>query len=551
MTKARDIADFKFENIVDTGTEGTRVATGTTVQRGSTAGQLRFNSDTGLAEYYTGTAFKIIDTPPTITSISPTEVASLDVGNVSFTITGTNFSNGAIITFIANDETSFNASSVTVNSGTSITAVAPNSSFSNSKEPYDIQIINTSNLSGILTDQIYIDNTVAWNTASGNIASILTNSTGTHATVSATDPDSDTITYSETGGTVLSTAGLTLNSATGAISGTPNSAGTLNFTLRATANGKTADRAFSITVTQAILTDFLIVAGGGSGGVHNAGGGGAGGLRTSYGSNSGGGSSAETNLGLTSGTTYTITVGAGGSAVTTDATAGNSGSNSSISGSGLTTITSIGGGGGCASEGSNPGLSGGSGGGGSSSVSAGSGTANQGFDGGTGSSSSNTGGGGGAGAIGQGGVGGSNGGAGGSGLQVNIDGNNYYWSGGGGGCAYGFPAGSGGTGGGGGGSGGNNGPGGSGGGSALNSGSSGGSSSSGGESAGNGGTNTGSGGGGKSRPPSGSSGAGGSGIVILRLPTADYTATYTGSPSVSTSGTDTILTFTGSGSYTA
>ena len=38
MTKARDIADFKFENITDTGTEGTRVATGTSAQRGSTAG---------------------------------------------------------------------------------------------------------------------------------------------------------------------------------------------------------------------------------------------------------------------------------------------------------------------------------------------------------------------------------------------------------------------------------------------------------------------------------------------------------------------------------
>ena len=34
MTKARDIADFKFENIVDTGTEGTKTASGTTTQRG-------------------------------------------------------------------------------------------------------------------------------------------------------------------------------------------------------------------------------------------------------------------------------------------------------------------------------------------------------------------------------------------------------------------------------------------------------------------------------------------------------------------------------------
>ena len=34
-------------NIVDTGTEGTKVAAGTTAQRGSTSGQFRFNSTTG------------------------------------------------------------------------------------------------------------------------------------------------------------------------------------------------------------------------------------------------------------------------------------------------------------------------------------------------------------------------------------------------------------------------------------------------------------------------------------------------------------------------
>jgi hypothetical protein len=47
------------------------------------------------------------------------------------------------------------------------------------------------------------------------------------------------------------------------------------------------------------------------------------------------------------------------------------------------------------------------------------------------------------------------------------------------------------------------------------------------------------------------SGAGGSGVVILRMLTADYSGTTTGSPSVLTSGSDTILIFKGSGSYTA
>jgi hypothetical protein len=47
-------------------------------------------------------------------------------------------------------------------------------------------------------------------------------------------------------------------------------------------------------------------------------------------------------------------------------------------------------------------------------------------------------------------------------------------------------------------------------------------------------------------------GNGGSGIVILSIPTAFYTGTVTGSPSVTTSGSNTIVSWlTGSGTYTA
>jgi hypothetical protein len=35
------------------------------------------------------------------------------------------------------------------------------------------------------------------------------------------------------------------------------------------------------------------------------------------------------------------------------------------------------------------------------------------------------------------------------------------------------------------------------------------------------------------------------------VPTASYTATYTGSPTITTSGGNTIMQFTSSGSYTA
>ena len=59
------------------------------------------------------------------------------------------------------------------------------------------------------------------------------------------------------------------------------------------------------------------------------------------------------------------------------------------------------------------------------------------------------------------------------------------------------------------------------------------------------------GGGGGGYGVNGTGGAGGSGIVILSVPTANYSGTTTGSPTITTSGSNTILTFTASGSYTA
>jgi hypothetical protein len=46
-------------------------------------------------------------------------------------------------------------------------------------------------------------------------------------------------------------------------------------------------------------------------------------------------------------------------------------------------------------------------------------------------------------------------------------------------------------------------------------------------------------------------GNGGSGIVILSVPTINYSGTSTGSPTVTTNGAYKVLTFNGSGTYTA
>ena len=249
MTRARDISKL----ISGDSDDGLTLPSGTTAQRGSQTGQIRFNSTTGLAEYYDGTNFKSIDNPPTVTSIDDTEVDSQAGGNQTIVITGSNFNSGATVTFVGANGTNFDASTVTVDSLTQITAVAPKSSFLNAQEPYGVKVTNVSGSSATLQSQINVDNDPSWQTASGSLGTINDYADNTHATVSATDPDGDTVSYSETA-SVLSNAGMNINSSTGVISGNPNnvtSSTTLSFTLRATANTKTADRAFSIIVNPA------------------------------------------------------------------------------------------------------------------------------------------------------------------------------------------------------------------------------------------------------------------------------------------------------------
>ena len=270
----------------------------------------------------------------------------------------------------------------------------------------------------------------------------------------------------------------------------------------------TAANATTQSGTTTYNVEYLTVGGGGGGGGY--GGGGAGGYRTA------------TGFSLTIGTSYTVTVGAGGAGSSSGNTKGSNGSNSVFS-----TITSDGGGaGGSYSTTNQDGSNGGSGGGaGRSNVGFATGTAGTGVSGqGNGGGVSNTwttfsdsssGGGGG-----SGGVGGTpaassgTGGDGGAGTASSITGTSVTRAGGGsgdGGTAAGNTTGGGGK-----------------------------------RAAGS--ANTGGGGGGRTNN---SGFAGGSGVVILRMATANYSGTTTGSPTVTTSGSDTILTFNASGSYTA
>ena len=277
-----------------------------------------------------------------------------------------------------------------------------------------------------------------------------------------------------------------------------------------------------------VTVEYLIVGGGGGGGgMYRGGGGGAGGLRTNYN---------VSVLSLLQGTAYNIIVGPGGAGVSISN--GIPGTASQFS-----NIISAGGGFGSFYGANNAGV-GGSG-GGSAGYSGTPGTAGaasptgQGNAGGVGASGPQCGGGGGgAGAVGN--AGGSNStagaGNGGAGLENQITGaTGVFYAGGGGGGNYGT---------------GNitvggSGIGGAGGTGTYNNGN-------------NGTINTGSGGGGSSggeTPPNGFGGTGGSGIVILRYPTASVSSfSVTGTlntPTPSIVGTDSVLIFTtGTGTIT-
>ena len=287
------------------------------------------------------------------------------------------------------------------------------------------------------------------------------------------------------------------------------------------------DGAVALETAQTYSIDFLVIAGGGGGGSggnsEGAGGGGGGGLRTST----------QT---ISAGVGITVTVGDGGAGGDND-NPGVVGNASSISGSGVTTISSAGGGygandttGGSGAVGGN----GGSGGGSSAYFTSAGGSGNtpstspsQGNNGGVGYGSPSYGGGGGGGhsAVGANAIGGA-GGNGGAGTDNSITGSSVGYAGGGGGGTH--PDEPAGTASDGGGAGGRN-------------------------TAGSNGTaNKGGGGGGAGGVNANEGGNGGKGVVILSMPDAKYSGTVTGSPTVATGVSGkTVLTFTGTGSYTS
>jgi hypothetical protein len=404
-------------------------------------GQPYFNGEEKRLELYTATGWQnIVSETPGVVSVSGTYNES--AASATLEITGTNFSTGAVASATGTNGIEINASSTTVNSIVSVTAVF--SGLQAIYEPYDIKVTNTSNLFGLLPDALYLNASPVWTTASGSLGSF-TEQVSVSISATATDQENTAITYSLASGSSLP-SGVTLNSSTGLISGTLPAISantTYTFTINASDGVNVTPRTFSISsvdIPAATSFDALIIAGGGGGGGgYYGGGGGAGGVRQ------------LSSISLTS-NTCTVTVGNGGSGGAWG-TRGLQGQSSLIAITSGTTYSATGGGGGAGTQGNGGGgqaaTSGGSGGGGSlytdymngAAGNAGGYSPVEGYAGGTGSgyqsnTNSNGGGagGGGAGGAGESVVGSANrAGYGGMGITSTITGTSLKYAGGGGG----------------------------------------------------------------------------------------------------------------------
>lgn len=476
-------------------------------------GDTYYNGQLELLEIYNGTAWVAASSPALIPTITVADVGTgVAYGSAQGLVTFTENDNGSVpLGFTVSSSTggytaTTTSSTATITVGNSgsytFSGTAYNNFGTSGASPSVTQTLTTIPQAPTIGTATQVEGTsnvtVTW-TLGGNGGKNLSSITVTPYLngVTAQTPQSAATTSS----TSLTVTGLSYDSA-------------YTFKVKTTnANGNSLESSATNSVTpinQIQIDTIHIVSGGGSGGRYSgastvgAGAGGAGGTKT------------FSSVYFRVGTTYTVTVGAGGAATTTEDTVqGNDGTSSSITGTGLAVTLSTTGGGGGGGNGQT-GRNGGSGGGGARAA-GGTGISGEGNSGG-GDSGSQYAGSGGGGANGAGATGsGETGGNGGSGVTLES-----YALGGGG----------------------------AGGGRSVR-----GTASSGG---GNGGydlgqpsagtANTGGGGGGAFQSYGA---AGGSGVVMVKYSDslAALTST-TGSPSITVSGGYRLYRWTGSGSFT-
>ena len=183
------------------------------------------------------------ETKPTVADVSQTIAPSTAT---TITITGTNFVSIPHVEFVKTDGSVTIANTVSFTSSTSLSVNVTLASGN-----YYVRIENPDGNAGRSTNNILTASTApSFTTSAGSLGTIAGNFSGTVATIAGTSDSA--ITFSETT-SVLTTANVTLNTSTGALTttdfgGSSTTPTTYNFTIRITdAEGQTADRNFSLT----------------------------------------------------------------------------------------------------------------------------------------------------------------------------------------------------------------------------------------------------------------------------------------------------------------
>jgi hypothetical protein len=235
--------------------------TGSSAQRPASpsVGNIRVNSSADLLEVYTSSGWKQLGMPPTISNF--TGGINEDTDTV-ITVNGTDFTEGSVVKISGAATNGSTRSLVTtfVNS-TQLTA-STNATALNyvGGETFDLTVVTATGLSTTLGSAGTVDRDPIWVTSAGNLATLGDRDANASIQLSATDPDSDSVTYSVTSGSLP--GGLSLSSS-GLISGNQaDVAGSTTYPFTITASSTSSGgvttsipREFSIIITRSIGTD--------------------------------------------------------------------------------------------------------------------------------------------------------------------------------------------------------------------------------------------------------------------------------------------------------
>ena len=210
---------------------------------GSAGDVLQFSYKT---TYPTSSTTSEVTAGPYITNITPSLMANQ---NDTITITGGNFASDVQVAFTGTGYSSTQAKTIVRSSSSQLIVTRPDN-FPPSGSPYTVTITNPGVTSpigssvNISSNSITAGNSPVWVTSSS--LPVFTRNSAYSTTLSATDSDGgSSVTYSLVSGSFAT--GLSLNSSTGVISGTPTSSINTSFTIRATdSGGNYLDRAFTM-----------------------------------------------------------------------------------------------------------------------------------------------------------------------------------------------------------------------------------------------------------------------------------------------------------------